>query len=259
MSNAADKQILSILGLIKEQAKNAEDTYDKKADRLLNQAERSINLYGGGAVDSVADIVTQSEMICDELYAAYQSLVKVADDECRPLLDSSLDYSTVREVWKTIAWLNSESQIENNFSASFNSNALGDIASRRYMPSIESKMIEKFWETKVFMWPDREEAEKKIKAKEAEEKRIEKERREKEAAEKKELEIAQKRKENYNKAIKLTSKSNKQDLKNALKYFEEYYDGSNASEIDWCKKKIELIEKRDALKNQLKKEDVSYK
>ena len=127
------------------------------------------------------------------------------------------------------------------------------------MPSIESKMIEKFWETKVFMGPDREEAEKKIKAKEAEEKRIEKERREKEAAEKKELEIAQKRKENYNKAIKLTSKSNKQDLKNALKYFEEYYDGSNASEIDWCKKKIELIEKRDALKNQLKKEDVSYK
>lgn len=40
MSNAVDKQISSILSLIKEQAKNAEDTYDKKADRLLNQAER---------------------------------------------------------------------------------------------------------------------------------------------------------------------------------------------------------------------------
>ena len=159
MSNTASDKILDIVKVARESAYRAERNYNDSAMLLKAKSQRSINLFGGSAVSQVADIVSESKMICDELYAAYQVLVEMVDSQCRPLLDETPDYIAVREVRDLIRWLNDESEIQNNFAASFNGTKLGDVASGRYMPSMSNKMIQQFWVTKCDMWPGKEEAE----------------------------------------------------------------------------------------------------
>ena len=48
--------------------------------------------------------------------------------KCRPLLNEEPELRAVREVKNLIVWLNDESEIEANFSASFNSSSLGNVA-----------------------------------------------------------------------------------------------------------------------------------
>ena len=159
MSKAATEQMLLLVRNTKESADRAEQEYDRKADQLQMKAGQGIDLFGGNAVSQVADIASTSRKICDELYAAYQMLIRVLDEECRPLLAQQPDYRAVRDVRNLIQKLNNESEIENNFTASFNDHNLGGVASGRYIPSIECKMIESFWETKCASWPGRAEAE----------------------------------------------------------------------------------------------------
>lgn len=159
MSNAATEQMLLLVRNTKESADRAEQEYDRKADQLQMKAGQGIDLFGGSAVSQVADIASTSRKICDELYAAYQMLIKVLDEECRPLLAQQPDYRAVRDVRNLIRKLNEESEIENNFTASLNDHSLGGVVSGRYIPSIECKMIESYWETKCASWPGREEAE----------------------------------------------------------------------------------------------------
>ena len=159
MSNAATEQMLLLVRNTKESADRAEREYDRKADQLQMKAGQGIDLFGGSAVSQVADIASTSRKICDELYAAYQTLIRVLDEECRPLLAQQPDYRAVQNVRDLIRKLNRESEIENNFTASLNNHSLGGVASGRYIPSIECKMIESYWETKCASWPGREEAE----------------------------------------------------------------------------------------------------
>ena len=191
MSNPASEKLLQAVTIAKERASKAEREYDRGADRIQMMASRSIDLFGGSAVSQVADIASESRKICDSLYASYQMLIKMLDEQCRPLLDQEPDYHAVREVRDLIKWLNDESEIEINFTASLNSHSLGGVASGRYIPSIENKMIQTFWETKYDMWPGRAEAEaaerqKKMEAAEQRKREMEEKRKEEEAAYEKE-------------------------------------------------------------------------
>ena len=159
MSNFATETMLQAVDIVKENAKNAEREFDMRASALQRKAGRSIDLLGGRAVDTVADIASESRKICDSLYSTYQTLIKMLDDQCRPLLDQDPEPSAVRKVRDMIKWLNDESEIQNNFTASLNSRSLGGVASARYIPTIENKMIQSFWETKYQMLPGRLEAE----------------------------------------------------------------------------------------------------
>lgn len=193
MNNYASERMLQAVTSVKESAAKAEREYDFGAEKIQRKASSNINLFGGSAVNQVADIVSESRKICDSLYASYQMLVKMLDEQCRPLLDQEPELSAVRAVKDLIEWLNDESEIENNFSASLNSNDLGGVASRRYVPTIENKMIQSFWETKYDMWPGRleAEAEERRKTKEAaEQKKQEQKKKKEEAAAKYEQEYA---------------------------------------------------------------------
>lgn len=159
MEASASEKMLQAVKNAKENAARAEQDYDFGASLLQSKAGGSINLFGGSAVQQVADIAADARKLCDSLYASYQTLVKMLDEECRPLLQQQPEISAVRAVRDTIRWLNQESEIENNFTASLNSRSLGGVASGRYFPSIENKMIQSFWESKYHMWPGREEAE----------------------------------------------------------------------------------------------------
>lgn len=159
MANTASRKMLNIVEQARSSAWQAERDYDTGAAQIQRMSERSISLFGGDAVNRVADIASESRKICDELYAAYQTLVEIVDDQCRPLLDENPELEAVEAVCELIKWLNDESEIENNFTASFNGNDLGGIASSRYIPMMKNKMIERFWASKYDMWPGRAEKE----------------------------------------------------------------------------------------------------
>ena len=159
MDITATEQLLQAAKIAKERAKRAEREFDNGSAAIQRKASISIDLFGGSAVSQVADIASDTKKVCDALYASYQTLVKMLDEQCRPLLDQNPDYNAVREVRDLIKWLNDESEISNNFTASLNSQSLGGVASGRYFPSIENKMIQSFWENKYEMLPGREEAE----------------------------------------------------------------------------------------------------
>jgi len=159
MHSHATEQILTSVRTAKENAALALQEYEREAADLQYDAAQSIDLFGGDAVRRVADIASAARKICDKLYAALQTQIRLVDDECRPLLQQQPAYRAVREVAELIAQLNRESEIENNFTASLNDHSLGGVASGRYIPCMECKMIESFWQTKCAAWPGREEAE----------------------------------------------------------------------------------------------------
>ena len=171
MSISVNEQMLNIVKRIKEQAKIAEDTFDKRSRELEKSCDSSIDLLGGSATNRVAEIARESKQICDDLYTTYQMLVIMLDKDCRPLLDHKPDVKSVNEVQKTIAWLNSESEIDNNFAASLNKHNLGNLVTVSYYASLENKMIQTFWEQTFRAMPGADEIIKKEEEEEAEKKK----------------------------------------------------------------------------------------
>lgn len=178
MSNsAATERILEIVRRVRSEASTAERKFDRASEEIQYKASRSIDIFGGDATSRVADIARDSRRACDDLYTTYQSLVHMLDENCRPLLDQEPSLAAVKEVRDLIVWLNDESEIENNFTASFNSRDLGDVASARYVPSMECKMIQRYWENKYAMWPGRAEEESRQRAAAEERRRAQEEQR----------------------------------------------------------------------------------
>lgn len=155
------EKILEAVRTAKAQAKSAERDYDFAAEMIAIRSERNIDLFGGTAVSQLADIAADSRKACDELYASYQMLVRMLDEQCKPLLNDETDAYAIKEVAEMIKWLNSESEIGANFSGTLNGSALGSLVDVKYFPSIENKMIEKYWLAKAEAHPEHKAAEQK--------------------------------------------------------------------------------------------------
>lgn len=170
MSNQARDKILQAVQSAKEKAESAKSEFDRSVRTVHRSAGKTINLFGKSAVSEVGAIASEVRKANDTFYATCQMLVKLLDEECRPLLNEHPDYIAVREVRNTIKWLNEISDITSNFSASVNSIGLGEVAQIHYLPSIECKMAQSFWETKCDTWPGRAEEEAAERRREEEEK-----------------------------------------------------------------------------------------
>lgn len=144
--NEATLRILQIIDNNKKIAKKAERDFDYANIQIQSKANQSINLFGGDATKRVVEIASDAKRACDDLYVSYQVLVKDTDKRCKAELDGSPEAEAIGKVAEFIKWLNEESEIENNFSASLNTSSLGNVASAKYFPSIENKMIQKEWE-----------------------------------------------------------------------------------------------------------------
>jgi len=175
MSSSVSQRILDIVEDYRRQAKSAEREYDRGASHLQYKASRSIDLFGGTATSQVVEIASDARRLCDTLYAAYQTFVRMVDEECRPLLTEEPSLEAVKAVRDLVTWLNEESEIENNFTASFNSHDLGQVASAKYVPTMESRMIQSYWEGKYDRYPGRAEAEAKAREAARERQRIQEE------------------------------------------------------------------------------------
>ncbi len=138
---------------MRSRAKLAEAEFDRASGDIQIMASRSIDLLGGTALGEVTDIATKAKMACDKLYAECQALIMLLDGECRPLLQDDPSAEAVGEVKELVSELNEMSKIDNNFAASLNNRSLGDVATRRYTPSLEALSVQSFWETKYDMMP----------------------------------------------------------------------------------------------------------
>lgn len=190
-SQEASTNILEIVQRVTEQAKKAENQYDDRAWEIQRKASERIDLYGGSATRRVSELALLSKTACDDLYSSYQMLVEYLDQQCRPLLAYHPSLEAIESVLTKIQWLNEESKISNNYSASFNNVSIGDVASVQYTPSLNNTMIQRFWENTYDMDPEVQ------KAKQDREKRIaeEKAKKEEEARRKEEERKEQERKE----------------------------------------------------------------
>lgn len=148
-SAEATRAIETAVAHAKSEAKDAEEEFDRRNDAIQRKASRDIDLLGGRVTRSVVELAADARRACDELYAAYQALIVTLDQTCRPLLAQKPKSDAVKTVAELIAHLNEESEIENNFTASFNQRDLGDVASAKYVPSISNRMIQKYWESKA--------------------------------------------------------------------------------------------------------------
>lgn len=160
MSNTtATMQILQAVEYTENRARTAEQAFDRANSDIQRKTSRSIDLFGGSAGSTVADIARDVRIACDDLFSTYQSLVVTLDETCRPLLNEDPDVSAVKAVANRIKKLNEDSEIGTNFSASLNGSRLGDVAGSRYVPSMNCKMIQRYWEDRYETWPGRAEQE----------------------------------------------------------------------------------------------------
>ncbi len=165
-SEEASQKMYDAVAAAKKTASSADWDFDRANSRIQRMASSQIDLFGGNAVTRVADISQESKKACDDLYAALQLALATLDSICRPLLMYKPEGKAIKEVYFEIKQLNSDSEISNTFTASVNYNNLGDVATRRYAPSIQAKMIEQFWKSeyeKIQAEMHKVEAEKKAK------------------------------------------------------------------------------------------------
>ena len=171
----ASEQMITAVERYRREAKSAESTFDFRNEMIQIKSQSSIDLFGGRATSQVADIASSVREACDDLYASYQTLIQRIDRECRPLLSQAPSTRAVKEVMELIRWLNSESEIGSNFTGSLNGSSMGDLVSVRYVPTMENKMIQKYWESHYASMPGTAEEDAAYRARQAEARRAERE------------------------------------------------------------------------------------
>ncbi len=158
MDSPINEKMLQAVASAKKSAQEAQQLFDKRDREIQRKAGSTINLFGGDAPDRVVEIAGDVRRACDDLYASYQTLVRILDEQCRPLLEQEPSAEVVYEVYSTIKWLNEESEIKTQFTASLNSQSLGSVASGQYVPTMENKMIQQYWGSKFDQHPGAEQA-----------------------------------------------------------------------------------------------------
>lgn len=184
-SREAEAAMLAEVESVRAKAKHAEDLFDSRDRMIQRKASRDIDLFDGYATSRVVELRADARRACDDLYTSYQTLAETLDSVCRPLLSANPGGKAIKAVADMMRFLNDESEIESNFTASFNGSSLGNVANSKYVPSIQNKMAQKFWESQYAATPyaveyekkKRQEAEAARQRREAERKRREEEKR----------------------------------------------------------------------------------
>lgn len=165
----ATKQMLDAVRKGKTKLTKEKNAFDNAMELVGIKTDSEIDLFAGNAVSRVADITLAVRKACDRLYAACQTQVALLDGECRPLLAYEPSTRAVKEVTALIQRLNTESEIGTNFRGNLNGGAFRDLLNIQYIPSIENKAIQAFWESKYSAMPGTAEEDKAYAQREARE------------------------------------------------------------------------------------------
>jgi hypothetical protein len=164
----AKEIILAQVAKVKLAADKANKLFDQRNAAIQSQIRMNINLFSENAASKTVGIIAKATYACDDLYASLQALVVEVDSVCRPYLADDPGADAIKAVAELIASLNEDSEIENNGTITINGAYAGNASASKYMPGLQARMIQKFWEGQYSMTPEGIEAE--IKRREAAEK-----------------------------------------------------------------------------------------
>ena len=257
-SKEASEKIMQIVNVAKEGNEEAYRSFSSKRNRIERKASNSmIDLFGGTAVYEIREIVSETKEAAEEYYVSNQSLVRMLDEECKPFLVFAPYKKTVNAVSETMKKLNEDSSININLGASLNYGASNDVASVHYEPSIESKMIQKFWEQKARLMTETKEEKAEIEAEKLQEQKKQQEKEDDRDKERREYEEALKRHKDWEKEYKriktLRAEWRKQQCLEAKNKFEQQIEKERARKVaSFSKRQEELEEKNQELKEKNK-------
>ena len=159
-SAEAEKQMLALVEQTLEKARKAGAEYELAADEVQRMTgTTTIDLFSNSARSDTSRIVEAAVDACDGLFTAYQTLIPALDGGCRSLLRQNPGAKAIKAVAGTMAWLNEESKIENNYAVNFNGADLGNVVKSKYLPSSLNLSIQGFWESEYHRIPDKRDAE----------------------------------------------------------------------------------------------------
>ena len=163
MEMSANEKVKALLDVVEERRQQAEEAHNRVDEEIKRLTENEINVLGTDALSRLSEIAVKVRESNDAKYAELQALVLLIDQECRPLLKENLSYSVVSSIVFMINRLNEESKISTTFNATLQGYDMGNVATSNYLPSIECKMIQSFWQTTCDAMPEAIEEKKRIK------------------------------------------------------------------------------------------------
>ena len=152
--------ILAKVDSVLEKARKAGAEYEVSEMQIQQRVSRTtINISHQSSLNDLRDIVRSCASACDKLYLAYQNLIHELDSELRGFLSQKPGAYAIKAVAGTIAWLNEESRIQNNYAAQFDGIDLGQLVRKEYLPRPESLDTERYWKAQYNALPDKGDAE----------------------------------------------------------------------------------------------------
>ena len=155
-----DQKMLAKVDSALEKARKAGAEYEVSEMLIQQRVSRTtINISSQSSLNDLRDIVKSCASACDKLYLAYQNLIHELDSELRGCLSQKPGAYAIKAVAGTIAWLNEESRIQNNYAAQFDGLDLGQLVKAEYLPRPESLDTERYWKAQYNSLPDKGDAE----------------------------------------------------------------------------------------------------
>lgn len=143
------EEIKNALSQIKSEQSRAEYAFERVKQEIDRLSSSEINIFYDDIESRIRKIVSVALKGGNEFFEKCQELVLQLDRICRPLAIDGVTYDIIRQIANLIEELNDESEIEYNFTASFDEYSLGGISDVNYSPTDEAKSIERYWKTKA--------------------------------------------------------------------------------------------------------------
>lgn len=146
-------RIPEVLASVRHMMTEADTRFSEKSKLLEAKVRRTS--FSVLEMGSATEVMAEAKRLTDDLYASYESYVRLLDTECRPYLNNGASAKEIKEVWQLIQKINKESsQICNSIAGDFGSFGSLDMRAEYYLASMEAKSIEKAWENAYAMTPE---------------------------------------------------------------------------------------------------------
>lgn len=179
------EQVFEIVEKSRKEFTKACDKFSKDGTDLERYARTQSHTFT--QVNNAMKLAKQGAEITKRFYASCEAIILTLDSTCRQELfekKDSLAIAAVSELLEEI--VDRMSKTSTSFNIVINGVNLGEAAELNPTASVETSVIQKLWETQLYMLPDGDEAKAELKRRKDEKKRIEKEAEEKAKREKEE-------------------------------------------------------------------------
>ena len=134
---------------VKSKHRSAEREFDQAKSEIERMTSTSINIYYDDVESRIIEAISASLEASRNLYTVCQALVLALDKVCKPLLVDEISHTLVQKIADEISSLNEDSDIDNDYTGSFEGVSFGDVGNIHFEATDEAKKIERFWITKA--------------------------------------------------------------------------------------------------------------